>query len=656
MLMVWLDVVNQDVAVLFIHLSLTVLLLTAVLAWVFRAHETRVVRCGVAGCLAGSGLGLVAVGTLFWPAGALPVQTGYFMLNALSAFFLLPVYGLGAVSAWYAAGYMRGRYRGQSGIFWMFYALTLLGMSGVCLLDSPLHFLVAWEVMGISSFFLVAFESRGRENLSAYWSYLLACFGGAAALILMFALGLRPDAQDHLGLIVTCGFVGFGLKAAFPLLHHWLPAAHQVAPAPLSALTSAMMNLGFFGILRWLGPMSERMPVQDAWFGWAFLGIGLVAAVYGALLSLAQKQLKGLLAYSSLENMGIIAVALGLSYLGAAAGEPAVAGLARCGALLHILNHSILKGGLFMIAGNVLRGSGTLEMDRLGGLLKRLPLSGTLFILLAAALSGLPPFNAFAGEFLIYLAGFKGSVADGMPLRLAALVSVLVLALAGGMTLTAYCKAAGSVFLGEPRSEAARSAALPGAGLNGPVLLTAYLALAMLTLAPLLLIRASRHVIPGETFMLTALPWGMTAASFLYALALLGGVLLCLLSLLLLHYWREMRRRPPELQGTWDCGYAEPTARMEYNGTAFVQPQLKFFAGLLGTRLRVGRLEGAYPVEVEGSLRTSDPGERWLWRPLLSWLCRGTKLAHRLQSGYLHVYLLLMLLTLAGMLVWAFAG
>lgn len=469
----------------------------------------------------------------------------------------------------------------------------------------------------------------------------------------MFALSLRPDCHAHMGLIFTFGLIGFGLKGAFPLLHHWLPAAHEVAPAPISALTSAMMNLSFYGILRWLGPMAE-IPV--VWFGWAFFGIGLVAVVYGAMLAMAQKHLKGLLAYSSFENMGIIALALGLSYLGEAAGEPMVAGIARCGALLHIINHSLLKGGLFMIAGNVLRGTGTLAIDRLGGLLKRLPVSGTVFILLAASLSGLPPFNAFTGEFLIYLAGFKGSLTDNMGLRLACLAAVLALALAGGMTLTAYCKAAGGVFLGEPRSDAARAARLPGSGLNGPILLTGYLALALLTFAPMLMVYVSRNVIPGESFLLIALPWGVTAARLLYALALLGGVLLCLIAALLLHYWRGIRQCPPAVQGTWDCGYAEPTARMEYNGTAFVQPQLKFFGGLLGTRVTGDELLGSYPAESAVSLRTSDPGERWFWRPLLNWLGRGAKVVHRLQSGYLHFYLLLMLLTLAALLIWAFAG
>ena len=304
----------------------------------------------------------------------------------LSALFLLPVFVIGAFAALHAVGYLREeRNRGR---FWTFFNFTLAAMTWVALAVTPVEFLCAWELMGVMSFALVAFEWRKKETLRAAWIYLLSCQAGAALLILMFVYGASDNAPPaFLSAVIVLGMAGFGLKAGFPVLHVWLPEAHPAAPAPVSALMSgAMINLGFYGILRML--VSSDGPVGT--FGWIFLCAGLAGALGGVLFALARQNLKGLLACSSVENMGIAGIGFGLGLLGVEHGDLVMTVFGLAGAFLHLLNHALLKGGLFLSAGSVLRATGSLNMDRLGGLLKRMPWTGGAFLFSSLSISLTP--------------------------------------------------------------------------------------------------------------------------------------------------------------------------------------------------------------------------------------------------------------------------
>ena len=368
--------------------------------------------------------------------------------------FILPTACVGLAAALHATAYLHGEARRHQPRFWTFFALTLAAMLGVVLSPDKLTFLLAWEAMGLASAGLVAFENEDRDARKATWIYLLACHAGACALMLAGVLLNRPDAAWGAFL---CAVVGFGLKIGFPPFHVWLPEAHPAAPAPASAVMSgAMIPLGFYGLWRFVLDPQAGFALTPG-MGWTVLLLGAAGALGGILFALPQTNLKKLLAFSSVENMGVIALGLGLALLAQdAPGD--VAALAGAGAFVHVLNHAFLKGGLFLGAGSVLRQTGTLNQDQLGGLMKRLPFTGTLFTLNALGLAGLPPLNGFLGEFLIYAAAFR-AVKSGAPALVGAGFLVLAaLALTGGLAAAAYCKAIGATFLGEPRSEAAAQA------------------------------------------------------------------------------------------------------------------------------------------------------------------------------------------------------
>lgn len=612
------------------------------------------VRIGVGTAMAGCVCGL---------AGALPalfqgrdgvqetVWTLSFSFDALSALFLLPVFVIGAFAALHAVGYLREeRNRGR---FWTLFNFTLAAMTWVALAVTPVEFLCAWELIGVMSFALVAFEWRKKETLRAAWIYLLSCQAGAALLILMFVYGASDNAPPaFLSAVIVLGMAGFGLKAGFPVLHVWLPEAHPAAPAPVSALMSgAMINLGFYGILRML--VSSDGPVGT--FGWIFLCAGLAGALGGVLFALARQNLKGLLACSSVENMGIAGIGFGLGLLGVEHGDLVMTVSGLAGAFLHLLNHALLKGGLFLCAGSVLRATGLLNMDRLGGLLKRMPWTGGTFLFSSLSISGLPPFNGFLAEFLIYLAAFSGIVSGGGALFAGSVLTVIVLALTGGLAAAVFVKASGGVFLGEPRSrEAAESREVSAEMRSAPVGLM-ILAFGMIAGAPFVCRSFTPLIQHFSGFPMETVETEMfRLAGLMEHLALFSGLAVLLFAGLLIYRMTLPNGRKNGIRPTWDCGFAEPTARMEYTGSALVQPLTEFFSGILRPDRKIRRPEGLFPVDAEYHCETGDPVERGFWRPLFLLAGKAADRIHRFQSGYLHFYLLVMVLAMLAMLGWGF--
>ncbi len=531
--------------------------------------------------------------------------------------FLVPIVTVGLAAAVHATAYLHGEARHHLPRFWFFFLATLAAMVGVVLAPGKLAFLLAWEAMGLMSAGLVAFENREKAVRKATWIYLLACHAGACALMLAGVLLNRPDAFLA---AFFCAVVGFGLKAGFPPFHVWLPEAHPAAPAPASAVMSgAMIPLGFYGLLKFFFPVCTQVP-NNLIVGWTLLALGAVGALGGILFALPQNNLKRLLAFSSVENMGIVALGLGLAVLAhvsATDGEPSVTSFAYAGALAHILNHAFLKGALFLGAGSILRQTGTLDLDRLGGLMKRMPKTGTLMTLNALGLAGLPPLNGFLGELLIYAAAFR-AIASGTPVLIGAGFLVLAaLAFSGGLAAAAYCKALGGAFLGEPRTAAAaRATETPR----------------RMYLAQLALIVFSVVMIPGTIFLAHELTAGISTPLLMGAAGI--GLALVLLTLALLAIRRFVCPRgkiKPQVP-TWDCGYDAPTARMEYTATAFTQPLTDFFA-----------------------VKTDDRALTRFWRPLFRSVARLFQRAHLLQNGSLHLYILLILISVVILLITAFA-
>ncbi|HYL80989.1 MAG TPA: proton-conducting transporter membrane subunit, partial [Candidatus Acidoferrum sp.] len=461
----------------------------------------------VAGCLLALGPALAALlgapGQSLRLAWNMPGGTFFLGLDALSGLFLAPMLLLSALAAVYGTEYLSA-FRAQKslGAAWFCFDLLLVSMAVVLTAKNSVLFLVAWETMALASFFLVTFEHERAEVREAGWTYMIATHLGTAFLLAMFLLLARAAGSfdfdrfvaaavavpGGVGLVFVLAVIGFGTKAGFMPFHVWLPEAHPAAPSHVSAVMSGVMiKTGIYGLVRIL----TLLGPPQTWWGWLLVGIGVTSGILGVLFALAQHDLKRLLAYHSVENIGIIALGLGLGTLGMATGRPALAVLGFGGGLLHVLNHALFKGLLFLGAGSVLHGAGTREIDHLGGLQKRMPWTGACFLVGAAAISGLPPLNGFVSEFLIYLGAFSGTTdsAGEAVLLIPAVVIIGSLALIGGFATACFTKAFGIVFLGEPRSPHAAHAHEAGLAMRLPMVALA-VGCAAVGLFPFLAIRA----------------------------------------------------------------------------------------------------------------------------------------------------------------------
>ena len=616
-------------------------------------QDSLAAAVGITSGLFACALGLAgALALLFGVLPPATVRAGCLSLtlDSLSALFQLPVFVAGIPAILHAKGYLSGHAEGRTGWFWLFFLWTLGSMVWVTLARTPVEFLVAWEMMGMMSFALVAFEYHEKSTLRAAWIYLLACHAGAAFLIPAFIFG--GSGIWAMGAVIA-GLIGFGLKLGFPLLHVWLPEAHPAAPAPVSAVMSgAMINLGFYGILQ-MPYATDDTTLQT--LGWILLVLGLTGAFGGILFAVAQQNLKRLLAYSSIENMGILGIGFGLGFLGTAYGKPVISATAFAGAFLHMLNHAALKSSLFLGAGSVLRSTGTLNMDQMGGLAKRMPKTFLSFLFSAISLSGLPPFNGFLGELLIYIAAFLALNAGITALTGAGLPVLLILAMVGGLAAVAYVKALCAVFLGEPRTQSAAKAEERPINMLLPLLIGAVFSFILLFSAPVLMpfFADLAGALTGQAvdFSESVVP---ALASILAKVALFSLFFFATAGILLRLRQRNLAKNEEKIKPTWDCGYAEPTARMEYTGTAFVQPVVDFFANFLRPVKKVRMDQKLFPEHAEISVGTEDAANRTVWKPFFHFFGKAADKIHRLQSGYLHLYILVMVLALLAMLIWGF--
>ncbi len=522
---------------------------------------------------------------------------------------------------------------------------------------------MAWEIMSLASFFLVTFEHEDDDARQAGWTYLVAAHLGTAFLLAMFILlgrdsgsmefsgfGNADQPFAHASLVFVLAVVGFGTKAGFMPFHVWLPEAHPAAPSHVSAIMSGVMiKTGIYGLLRmltFLGP-------PPAWWGWVLIAIGLVSGVLGVLFALAQHDLKRLLAYHSVENIGIIALGLGTGLLGLSLNSTPMAVLGFGGGLLHVLNHACFKGLLFLGAGAVLHGTGSRDIDLLGGLLKRLPWTGWTFLVGALAIAGLPPLNGFVSELLIYLGALEG-VRSVSASHLPVIVGVIVgLALIGGLALACFTKAFGAVFLGEPRSEQAADGQECGWLMRLPMLVLAIGCAAIGLLGPFVIfalvpVIASVTGMPGESISASM----AGPREVLWAVVAAGIVLLLLTGGLMVLRRRLLAGREVSRAATWDCGYALPAARMQYTASSFAQPLTWFFRAFLRTRTVLAAPTGYFPASASLATHTDDVCREKIWRPVfraVDWLLSRLRW---LQHGRVQLYVLYIALTLLALLLW----
>jgi hydrogenase-4 component B len=520
-------------------------------------------------------------------------------------------------------------------------------MMGVVLARDAILFLVAWELMALAAFFLICTEEERPEVRQAAWIYLVATHAGTLCLVGFFALigratgsfvlwpSLSGDVPGVLPTAVfTLGIAGFGLKAGLMPLHVWLPGAHANAPSHVSALLSGvLLKTGVYGLVR----VCALLPEPPIWWGGALLGIGTLSGVLGIALAVAQQDLKRLLAYSSIENIGLIAIGVGLAALGRSLGRADFVVLGLGGALLHVLNHSLFKPLLFFSAGNVLHATGTRRIAALGGLARTMPRSFALFALGAVAICGLPPLNGFASELFLYVGLLRAASVDPAHGSAWASAAAPALAMIGALAVAGFVKVMGIAFGGTPRTPAAAHARDPGPGMLAPMAALALACLA-LGLAPgiaLPLLRAA--VATWDPVLGSAAPSPAT----LVPLREVSAAALVLVALVALVATFIQRRSPARATAvTWDCGYALPTSRMQYADSSFSELLVGLFDWAVRSRRSLPELPGAFPPPARFRSEIPDAVLDRIVQPLLGAADRHLSRVRALQRGPVQMYLL----------------
>jgi len=590
----------------------------------------------------------------------LSVFTLSFKIDALSAFFLLPIYIISPLAALYSYHYLEKPTQGlRVAVNYFFYASLTASMALVVCADDIITFALAWEMMSLSSYFLVIYDYEKPSVRHAGYMYLIFAQAGAMMLFISFALTYSHTGSllfssflavpaSTKALIFTLAFIGFGSKAGIMPLHVWLPHAHPAAPSHVSAIMSAVMiKIGIYGIIR----MYTLLQPEGAYCAELVIAIGAVTGVLGIVYALGQHDLKRLLAYSSVENIGIILIGLGIGMLGLAMDNPIMAILGFTGGLMHVLNHAIFKSLLFMGAGTILHRTGTLIFERLGGLMKRMPISGVTFLVGAIAICGLPPFNGFISEFFIYNGAFHGVRAQDSKFIVITL-AILSLAIIGGLAIACFTKVIGIIFLGEPRTEKAAEAQPAGAAIHTSMIILATLC-AIIGLFPQIVIpfvmRAAALLMPGHE-----LPTELTIPAMTTNLSY-GAIAFSLLVLTIIGLRRLLKQGPATYSGTWGCGFTQPNIRMQYTGTSFVADFLKLYSPFIQIREKFSGVNKLFPEESNYHSEVQDISEITLEHGIIRPVMHLTAKLHWLQHGHIQLYIGYIFFTMLGLLLWLVA-
>lgn len=621
--------------------------------------------------VAASSFGLAGIGA-FWMAGdSDPIVRPWSLfagvpfsvaVDGLSAFFLLPIFLVALLGNVYGLGYWRQTEHPENGRkLRLFYGTLTAGMALLVIARNSVVFLFGWETMALSAFFLVTTEGHDQDVREAGWLYLVATHVATLCLFGLFAVlraasgsfALAPLDPDRLspGLataIFILALAGFGLKAGVMPLHVWLPSAHAAAPSHVSAIMSGVLiKMGIYGLVR----VTSLLPSAPVQWGGVVLSLGVVSGVLGVAFAIGQHDIKRLLAYHSIENIGIIVMGLGLALLGRSLGRADLVVLGLAGALLHVWNHALFKALLFLSAGSVIHAVHTREIDHLGGLAKVMPATAFCFLVGAVAICGLPPLNGFVSEFLIYL-GLFGTLGnqEGASFPGAAFAAP-ALALIGALAVACFVKVYGVVFLGTARSDHAQHAHESPTAMVGPMSVLVgccfLIGLAPILAAPILesAISAWEPRLGDAGLRLTALaPLGWISAMGLLLIAALfvAGVLL----------WLRLRYSVLEKAATWGCGYVAPNARMQYTSSSFAQMLVGLFAWALRPRTRRPTDLSLFPQKAAFRSVVPDTVLDEAVLPAIrlgGWLFSWPRV---LQQGSIQTYLLYMFTVLIVLLLW----
>ncbi|HEY6909279.1 MAG TPA: proton-conducting transporter membrane subunit [Myxococcales bacterium] len=619
-----------------------------------RIASALVVAAGIAGLWA-AWLAVAAPSSrgisLPWavPGGALEIRA-----DGLSAMFLAQIFFVSALGAIYGLSYWPQAEHPRDGRkLRLFYGLLTAAMGLLVVARNGVLFLAAWEVMAIAAFLSLAAEDDKPVVREVGYVYLVATRIGTLCLFAMFALLMGATGRLHFdarGLdprspagsaVFLLALAGFGLKAGIMPLHVWLPGAHANAPTHVSSLMSGVLiKMGIYGIAR----TAASVAAPPFWWGGTLLALGAASAILGVAFAIGQHDVKRLLAYHSVENIGIICMGLGLALIGRAVGRPELVILGLAGALLHVWNHGLFKALLFLAAGAVIHSTGTRELDRLGSLLRRMPGTALLFLVGAVAICGLPPLNGFVSELFLYMGFFRAAVEPTGRWWIPTAFAAPALALVGALAVACFVKVFGAVFLGEPRSDDALRAHEPGPAMLGPMIALAAccaaIGIAPALVAPVLDSAAASFGVHAPLASQVPLSRIALAAVLLLGTLLLAGAALA------------FRVRRASAAPTWDCGYAVPTARMQYTSSSFAQMLVGMFAFALRPEERAPRVDGPFPPSAAYHGSVPDVVLDRAVAPALRAAGRAFEWLRFIQRGDVQAYLTYILLTLVLFLVW----
>jgi len=552
--------------------------------------------------------------------GQIPIR-----VDALSAWFILLMNFTMLTGILYGRQYMKhyGNQPANLTLHFASYIVNHFAMIGIYCMQNSLAFLCVWELMAISAFILIIFEHHKIETLKAGINYLIQShicimfmtfgfiwvnsFTGSFDFnaITKYTSSVNPAISF---ILFLCFFIAFAIKAGFVPFHTWLPYAHPAAPSHVSGMMSGVIiKLGIYGILRML--LLIRGDYLN--MGYFILVISVITGVYGVMLAIIQHNIKKLLAYHSIENIGIIGIGIGLGCIGLGLHNSYLAFAGFAGALLHTLNHSLFKSLLFYCAGSVYQATHTMDIERLGGLIKKMPHTATLFLIAALAICGLPPFNGFISEFLIFSGLFNG-ISEGQLTSTFFLVpSIFGLVIIGGMAMLCFTKAFGIIFLGTERHHLPDSIQEAESSKLFPQYLIATLII-LIGIVPqifLLVVSKPAFLFTGQDIFQER-PMEFIRTLQLISIAAVTFILLCVIII----YIKKLTTKPSmiALSPTWGCGYTLPSPKLQYTANSFVRPFRKLIRPLLILNKKEGEIKDVFPEPIHSETHPYDKLEEVL--------------------------------------------
>lgn len=587
------------------------------------------------------------------------------VLDPLALFFLTVIFLVSLPALIYSLGYFKGKFSHAKLLTTQLITLAFIAsMLLLVVVGNALVFLIIWELMTLLSYLLVLTDDENEAAVSAASTYIIMTHCGTAFLTAaLFLIYRHAGSFDLPVMAAACQtmspllrnwlfvffLLGFGTKAGIVPLHIWLPLAHPQAPSHISSLMSGVMiKVAIYGLIRFVFLV---LGISSLWWGITVLVLAIVSCLVGVIYALMENDLKKMLAYCSVENIGVVLMGIGLAMIFARLGLASLAALAMVAGLYHLINHAAFKGLLFLCAGSVQKGTGTLNMEKLGGLGKKMPWTAAFFLIGAMGISALPPLNGFVSEWLTMQAFFSGALKVPGVLALVFALAAAALALTGGLAAACFVKAFGITFLALPRGQGAEQAKeAPASMLFAMSLLAvAVVGLGLLAVPIFNLLAKVAQPICGaslqttDLFSLNLQPNSSLAVSPLFMALILGGALLAGMTAYYVFGARKKR-----LGRTWDCGYYQIDSRNEYTATAFSKPfRISFSFFLLPFRKTERRKESFYHFSsFVHETHTTKIFKKYLYDTTLASLYRGTNIFKRIQAGSIHLYIAYILVTL----------